>query len=573
MPTIPTVFRSIRPNDVQFRPFKAYKNYSLKSTTPAAASASGYFAYNGIFLSTPPLLGDPDNTYASNSIDNRNQQVVWKQIDHKYYRHPYDPARSAELTNRNKTVKRLSTSMSLLTVPYFQSGERLLPKSVQVVANGITLNDDGNGNLRDAAIDSSSMMNDNDLKMYMSFNEAYRVRKTPAGLTDGNLKYELRRSDAIAQLSDIKITDGPNGGSAAKFAGQSIGDSFIRIPHNDIFDRMNACDDWTLSFWVYIGDRPNATDYSIISKFAVMSEQQLDRRNSKVVTADKIISNLNANFSDVSFIKYRRPFECFVQHQTSTFAMYFRISDGTFQRTLQKTDLPENAWYHVAAINNGSTQTVSLYVNGALAESQTMPPGPTGNKADVIFGSIDLTSDRAATKQHELAEVRLYDTSASAAQLETLAHSSGVNPKMFQTNIVGNVFYRNGQIVVSSPLNKFTGSGFFNGTFDVSYKGQHTIYENEVMVRVPADSLNVSMNPSATYRPPAGETELCAEGQANRPPGELRKTIFTDGTAFPYITTIGLYNDMGQLLAVGKLAQPVQKRDDVDMNFIIRWDY
>ena len=93
MPTIPSVFRSIRPNDVQFRPFKAYKNYSLNNTTPTIASQSGYFAYNGLYLNTPPHLGDADNLYASNSIDNRNPQVVWKQIDHKYYRHPYDPAR------------------------------------------------------------------------------------------------------------------------------------------------------------------------------------------------------------------------------------------------------------------------------------------------------------------------------------------------------------------------------------------------------------------------------------------------------------------------------------------------
>jgi hypothetical protein len=29
---------------------------------------------------------------------------------------------------------------------------------------------------------------------------------------------------------------------------------------------------------------------------------------------------------------------------------------------------------------------------------------------------------------------------------------------------------------------------------------------------------------------------------------------------------------MGQLLAVGKLAQPIRKRNDVDMNFVIRMD-
>jgi hypothetical protein len=49
--------------------------------------------------------------------------------------------------------------------------------------------------------------------------------------------------------------------------------------------------------------------------------------------------------------------------------------------------------------------------------------------------------------------------------------------------------------------------------------------------------------------------------------------MFISGTAFPYITTVGLYNPQGQLLAVGKMAEPIQKRDDIDMNIVIRWDY
>ena len=55
--------------------------------------------------------------------------------------------------------------------------------------------------------------------------------------------------------------------------------------------------------------------------------------------------------------------------------------------------------------------------------------------------------------------------------------------------------------------------------------------------------------------------------------GDFIKKMFVSGTANPYITSIGLYNDDGQMLAVGKLAEPVEKRDDIDMNFIIRWDY
>jgi hypothetical protein len=48
---------------------------------------------------------------------------------------------------------------------------------------------------------------------------------------------------------------------------------------------------------------------------------------------------------------------------------------------------------------------------------------------------------------------------------------------------------------------------------------------------------------------------------------------FVTGSSFmPYITTIGLYNSHGQLLAVGKLAQAIRNRPDVDMNFLLRID-
>jgi hypothetical protein len=117
-----------------------------------------------------------------------------------------------------------------------------------------------------------------------------------------------------------------------------------------------------------------------------------------------------------------------------------------------------------------------------------------------------------------------------------------------------------------------TGSGAFGNTFDISYKGTHTVYENEVLIRVPKDQFNVSMNPSATYTP-ATDKLLSISDQSNILPGDTRKTIFTSGVADPYITTIGLYNDKAQLVAVSKLAQPIQKRDDIDMNFVIRWDY
>jgi hypothetical protein len=45
------------------------------------------------------------------------------------------------------------------------------------------------------------------------------------------------------------------------------------------------------------------------------------------------------------------------------------------------------------------------------------------------------------------------------------------------------------------------------------------------------------------------------------------------GSAFqPYVTTIGLYNDSNDLIAVGKLGRPTPKSENTDMTFVIKLD-
>ena len=177
---------------------------------------------------------------------------------------------------------------------------------------------------------------------------------------------------------------------------------------------------------------------------------------------------------------------------------------------------------------------------------------------------------------YALSEFRMYDYAVENEAITTLANNDFESGSLFQTNVAGNVFYRNGQFVVSSPMPKFqTGSGFFSNDnfWTCSWRGSHKIYENQVFVRVPKDVCNVSVNPTATYKPTTVGGTPCGKYERGAQPGEFRKSMFVSGTALPYVTTIGLYNDQHQMLAVGKMAQPVQKRDDVDMNFVIRWDY
>jgi hypothetical protein len=124
---------------------------------------------------------------------------------------------------------------------------------------------------------------------------------------------------------------------------------------------------------------------------------------------------------------------------------------------------------------------------------------------------------------------------------------------MLQTNVVGNVFSKQGLAVISSPDYRY--ADIIKQPFTSSYKSTKTIYELNVLAKLDAGDFNMSLNHTLTND------------------DDVTYRNFVSGSDFaPYITTIGLYDDAGQLLAIGKLAQPIRKRNDVDMNFVIRVD-
>lgn len=70
---------------------------------------------------------------------------------------------------------------------------------------------------------------------------------------------------------------------------------------------------------------------------------------------------------------------------------------------------------------------------------------------------------------------------------------------------VGNVFYRNGKVVIMTSGSMFDGL-FFNKLnsntyeYDLQFKGQHTIFEKQVVCSVNPGEFNISTNPTAIHR-------------------------------------------------------------------------
>ena len=92
----------------------------------------------------------------------------------------------------------------------------------------------------------------------------------------------------------------------------------------------------------------------------------------------------------------------------------------------------------------------------------------------------------------------------------------------------------------------------------LQFQGSHLIYEHEYQCTVSEHEYN-------------GTTNITARKNQDKETFELSN--FATGSYFkPYVTTVGLYNEEGELLVVGKLGQPIKMSDETDTTFVLRWD-
>jgi hypothetical protein len=172
---------------------------------------------------------------------------------------------------------------------------------------------------------------------------------------------------------------------------------------------------------------------------------------------------------------------------------------------------------------------------------------------------------------------------------------------------LGNVFYNQGIITITRSVNSTLLS-----SWELSFKSTQTIYEHEYLLIVNEDEFNVSQNPSAVVE--IGRETSFITGSDNKTyrvttqPGVKyirKKSILENGSIMdysigssvnasisggfdqyeysssldstgsylaPFITTIGLYDDNCDLVAVAKLPQPIKSYPDLPVNFIVRFD-
>lgn len=122
---------------------------------------------------------------------------------------------------------------------------------------------------------------------------------------------------------------------------------------------------------------------------------------------------------------------------------------------------------------------------------------------------------------------------------------------IFNGDIVGNIIYSSGILILTSPVNKGYGFGKYGEDYygdynfiSIEFDSNHTIYETQYRCSIAQNEFNFTLNPSK--------------------PQNIQFQ--------PYITSVGLYDDNQELLAVAKLSQPYPLSETTDTSFLINID-
>lgn len=279
---------------------------------------------------------------------------------------------------------------------------------------------------------------------------------------------------------------------------------------------------------------------------------------------------------------------------------------GSFE-TNQNTSGEDNTEYEVLVYNSIKELYYSNFITrdeGGELYSASLFPG-SDFTGDVLIGSSSSQGRYENYLSSTLTPQRSFNTSSGAEILvfsvPSRLHGDYIQPNSFQLEfssstvfinddgegnlvnsgrVIGNVIYQHGLAILAATASLGVGSNIdsygtaiygtsiYGGTLNLiealelatditcSFSSSHTIYETQYKATVREKEFNYSLNPSLMENTGSGEVYN-----------------FVSGSDFqPYVTTVGLYDNNQNLLAVGKLSQPYPLSRTTDTSIFINID-
>lgn len=579
----PGVFKTIQDTDSTITSFKVYKSWGYQTSSSldsdnidrivAIKPNKDLYTGNKVTLNTVQTNAD-SASYLVNISNNQTASVMWYSLNHLYYQRVNKPYDTFGSIDDFESKRRLYNEASIISIPQRKFGETIKPESVRLnlVASALhsttmSLEDDGRGNLVDTAL-SESISNQ---VVYLGFNDYdyddIWTADLATSLTSRDGIDEIKKFDSI--IPELAITSknvwmypGSIPTTSSYIWGNSAhfnGTSYIRIPNSEFVD-FRRTDDFAISFWINPFVTTNTSSSYILTKRTTGIGDNLDR---------KLIQT-----QDIEYITGQYAYD--IEYNQTANSIYVRQSSGTDTITLQGA-VTTSTGSHILVQQSGSS--LQLYINGTFIQSGSITSGNIHNQADIFIGSLGLDLSTKLGRQGfegAIDEFLIFSKALTTSEINQLSSVNSLDLMVTNNNAVGNVFYGHGMVVISDPRPKYGTAAvkLFNdrlydtitqtsqsatlSSFEFSYNSTVTLYEHEYLCRIKQDEFNFTANP--TIR------------QNNDANSELPKAFVANDEFSPYITTVGLYNKSGELVAIGKLSNPIKKRDDVDLSIIVRFD-
>ena len=235
---------------------------------------------------------------------------------------------------------------------------------------------------------------------------------------------------------------------------------------------------------------------------------------------------------------------------------------STTEINLSSQILIPSGYTIVTASYSGEDNSSPFYLNEGVDQVVTITGSLAGLLSLDSAGEVLISSDGTKVQFQETSPATLEGTitiTATSSSIQTTTTNYEIHPASTITDneLIGNIYYSHGMLTLtkSDIAKRFQEQVLRSGS--LSWKGSHTIYEHTYNCRSNQSQLNFTLNPSSY-------NNTTASGSVN---DNITGSYFQ-----PYVTTVGLYNDANELIAVGKLGQPIPKSQHSDMTFAIKFD-
>jgi hypothetical protein len=269
------------------------------------------------------------------------------------------------------------------------------------------------------------------------------------------------------------------------------------------------------------------------------------------------------------FIAFKRLFSR-DQIKRETFAMRFYQSASFVSTVGVMPDLPPS-------FNGGgeSDGVPNLYVTSISGSTIYTDLGSATAQYTTFGGQYGIMVDSANTNNQ--VGLMFYDVGVAVFDLEKITSGSqfmsgtidamhplgimtlgGAGTETFETAKFIPDFVTSGSI--DNVVDHICSTRFQSGSLTaITFQNVTNINSSLIFCRARADDFNYSSNP--TFVDSNNRIVVIDPGQ------EAVQDTFT------YVTSIGLYDDMNNLLAVAKLSRPVEKNNERDLTFRVRLDF